>query len=488
MSQMISIESQIAKHAEETPDKIAVISGKKRLTYRELWDNIMHAASIFSQQLHMQPKERVILAADKQVEFLYAYFGGHMAGLEIAPISFNTEKKRLEFIQQKLSTKVLIGFRAIDLPNIQQYDWSLFADADVAMDEENPAAFPEMDSISDILFTTGTTGEPKGVPLTFSNLSAAARNINAFIQNHEDDLEVLALPISHSFGLGRIRCCLSKGATIGLLGNFANVKKLFRTLRDEKATGFSMVPASWRYLKKYTGTRLSEFADQLHFIEFGSAYMSAEEKQELAELFPHTRICMHYGLTEASRSAFTEFHQDNGYLDSVGKPSPHVEIAIFDETGRKLPPMEDGEICVQGEHVTHGYLYYDNSKAFYGDYFRTGDWGHVSSDGYVYLAGRKKELINVGGEKVSPIEIETVLKEIPGVADCACIGVPDPNGMLGEVVKAFIVPDKEHPISFDEIRKQTIGKLEGYKIPAVWDWIDEIPKTQNGKIQRLSLK
>lgn len=249
-----------------------------------------------------------------------------------------------------------------------------------------------------------------------------------------------------------------------------------------------MVPASWRYLQKFTGDKLGEFADQLHYIEMGSAYFSAEEKKHLADLLPHTRVCMHYGLTEASRSAFMEFHDDGEHLDSVGKPSPNTDIKIYDEQGNELKPNEEGEICVKGAHVTHGYLNHPIEASFFGDYFRTGDWGYKTPEGYIYLKSRKKDLINVGGKKLSPVETETELLKIPGVEDCACIGIPDKNGVLGEVVKAFIVKAEGSDLSEDNVKNQLSGKLEGYKIPAEVEWIDKIPRTQNGKIQRALLK
>jgi len=295
---------------------------------------------------------------------------------------------------------------------------------------------------------------------------------------------LLALPVSHSFGLGRVRCCLSKGSTLILLGSFANVKKIYKTIEEERITGFTMVPASWRYLQKLSGNKLGEYAPQLHYIEMGSAFFSPEEKKELSDLFPKTRVCMHYGLTEASRSTFMEFHEDALHLDSVGKPLPHTDIKIIDENGCECQNQIEGEICIKGEHVTHGYLGLSNDNAFWREYFRTGDWGYKTKDGYIYLISRKKDLINVGGKKVSPIEVEEQLLKIDGIEDCACIGVSDEDNVLGEVVKAFIVKRQNSPLTFEDIIKQLTGKLESYKLPVYYQWIDTIPKTQNGKIQR----
>ena len=301
-------------------------------------------------------------------------------------------------------------------------------------------------------------------------------------------MEVLGLPLCHSFGLGRLRCTLIKGATMVLVGSFANLKLFFNAMDEFHATGFGMVPAVWAYIRKFSGTRISKFAGQLKYIEIGSAAMPIDSKKELCELFPNTRICMHYGLTEASRSAFMEFHENMDRLNTIGKPvSAKVDIRIFDENGKMLPDGEQGEICVKGNMVTKSYYRpEENANAFFGDYFRTGDVDYRDTDGNFYLAGRRKELINVGGKKVSPQEVEDAVCSL-GVEDCICVGMEDPNGILGEVPKVYIVRNGTD-MPFDEIRRKLVPLLEDYKIPAAFDWIDEIPKTSSGKKQRLSLR
>lgn len=479
-----SIEEQIWQRASAQPDKLAVESGKKSATYLQLCQRILGASHYFEKYLNTKAGDVVILAAGKQIEFIYAYFGAHLANLKVVPIDAATNPTRLDYIVRQTKASLLIGFDSSE-QNIQKVSLKEFSELEAKF---YMPSFPQQNQVADILFTTGTTGKPKGVPLTFSNEAAAARNINEFIGNAQDDVELLALPVSHSFGLGRVRCCLSKGATLILLGSFANVKKIYRTMTEEHVTGFTMVPASWRYLKKLTGMKLGEFANQLHYIEMGSAFFSKDEKQELADLLPHTHVCMHYGLTEASRSAFIEFHKDAEHLDSVGKASPNTVIKVMDESGNELFANQEGEICVKGEHVTHGYLGLPIKDSFFGDYFRTGDWGYKTEDGYIHLISRKKELINVGGKKVSPVEVEEQLFKVPDIEDCACIGVPDEEGVLGEVVKAFVVKRKGTNLTFDEIKSFLNGKLESYKLPVFYEWIDEIPKTQNGKIQRSLLK
>ena len=482
---MQTIEEIIWQHAAEKGNKVAVKSGRDVVTYGLLRAKMLAAAMYYKLLPSYERGRAVVLAAGKQVEFLYAYFGAHLAGLTVAPVAEDINPTRFEYICNAIDPIAVVGFERLET-SVTKIPLAAFTE----LDERQSASclFPRPNDIADILFTTGTTGAPKGVPLTFSNELAAANQINAFIRNQPEDVELLALPVSHSFGLGRLRCCLVNGQTIILLGNFANVKRIFRTIEEERVTGFTMVPASWKFLQKMVGDRLSQFADQLKYIEMGSAYFSEEDKRHLAQLFPKTRVTMHYGLTEASRSAFMEFHDDDAALSSVGKASPGVDIGIFDEQGRMLPPDSEGEICVRGLHVMKGYLDLDNSQSFFGPYFRTGDCGKMTPEGYVYLKSRIKELINVGGKKVAPAEVDEQILKIPGVADCACVGVPDPEGVLGEVVKGCVVRASDSELTFEQISAKLVGKLESYKIPVVWQWIDAVPKTHNGKVQRGLLK
>lgn len=479
---MISVEQCIWNVAQNTPDKIAVISGKDSVTYRQLCCKSLSAGNFLSRILNSG--DTLILSAGKQIGFLYVYLGAHLSGIRVVPIAPDTNPARLQYVIQETGAKLLVGFDCEE-DRVESMSLKEFSNIEASLFSVPP--FPDGKSVADILFTTGTTGLPKGVPLTFDNEAAAAGNINAFIRNTPEDIELLALPISHSFGLGRIRCCLSIGATIIILGSFTNVKKLYRTIEEYRVTGFTMVPAAWRYLKKFSGDAIKTYAGQLHYIEMGSAFLSVEEKKHLAALLPDSRVCMHYGLTEASRSAFMEFHEDSEYLDSVGKPSPYTEIEIFDEYGNVLPADTEGELCVKGDHVMKGYLNQSAEGTFFGPYFRTGDWGYKNEAGYIYLKSRKKDLINVGGKKVSPVEIEEKLMTIKGIEDCACVGVNDPEGVLGEVVKAFIVKEPHANITFEDIAAQLDGRLEDYKMPVQYQWIDEIPKTQSGKILKAQL-
>lgn len=480
---MKTIEEQIFDQVQNIPDKVALISGDTEITYSQLWDYCLCAAEKLKQDYHLKKGDRVILSAAGNIEFVYAYFGVHIAGGICVPIDPDTNQTRFEYIEKSTTPVCVMGL----LHNVKK-ETIPFSDVVNGTSKATYIA-PEQSQVADILFTTGTTGAPKGVALSYNNLSAAARNINAFIGNTSSDVELLALPVSHSFGLGRLRCSLSKGATVVMLGTFANVKKFFKEMTRCQVTMFAMVPASWGFIKKMSGKYIGKFADQLKFIEIGSSFMPVEDKELLMSLLPNTRICMHYGSTEASRSAFMEFHTYKDNLLSIGKASPNVEIKIFTSQGTPAALGKEGEVCVKGEHVTCSYWNETPERFasdFYDGYFRTGDCGTMDAEGNIYLKSRIKEMINVGGKKVSPMEVEDILNTIPGIKESACIGIPDPGIVLGEVVKAFIVADDN--LSDEEIMQQLRPQLEVYKLPVEIERINAIPKTGSGKIQRLSLK
>ena len=473
----------ISANAERFPNKRAVcVANGDEVSYTQLMNYIERTAA-YLQSLGLRQGDRIAISAQKDLEFIYVYFAAHALGVVNIVVDAESNRQKLDYILDLMQPRLAFGFDCTQCRTISYKD----IDFNCPTVTEKPR-LTEND-VADLIFTTGTTGKPKGVQLSHFNIFSSADNINQFIKNTEEEVEVLGLPLCHSFGLGRLRCTLIKGATMVLVGNFANLKIFFNAIEQYHATGFGMVPAVWAYIRKFSGTRISKYAPQIKFIEIGSAAMPLTSKEELCELFPNTRICMHYGLTEASRSAFMEFHSCHNRLATIGKPvCDKVDIKIFDDNGNELSDGESGELCVKGNMVMLGYYQKeDDQNAWYGDYFRTGDSGYKDAEGWLYLVSRIKEIINVGGKKVSPVEVEDVICAMDGVEDCICIGVPDPDGVLGEVVKCY-VQKGGCKLTLEEIRHGLEGKLESYKIPAVWDWIDVIPKTSSGKKQRLQLK
>ena len=194
---------------------------------------------------------------------------------------------------------------------------------------------------------------------------------------------------------------------------------------------------------------------------------------------------MHYGLTEASRATFIDFHKDRAHLESVGKSAgERVDIRILASDGKEVAVGETGEICIKGGMVTAGYLdSAQTEEGFYNGYFRTGDGGDMDEEGYLYLEDRIKEIINVGGNLVSPAEIEEEVKKISG-AESVCMAAADPDGILGEVPRLLILGDTL-TIDIEELRKRLRERIEGYKYPRFFEIVDSLPVTANGKKKRI---
>lgn len=467
--------SALWQHAEETPDKVALVWNDQPVTYAELRSSVRRAAAYLLAK-GVKTGDRLGISAKKGLEFVYAYLGGQLLGATNVVLDPEANEKRLEYIKSITKPALIVDCAGLDI-GVAEFDESAL-----------PASLDDQ-AAAEIVFTTGTTGAAKGVVLSHANIFGSASNINSFIGNGSEEVEILGLPLCHSFGLGRFRCTLLKGATLVVLPNFANVKAFFMAIERYHATGFGMVPAIWAYVRKISGTRISKYASQIKYIEIGSAAMPLDQKKELCEIFPTTRICHHYGLTEASRATFMEYHECIDDLTTIGREaSDQVSIKIFNEKGVEVPVGEPGEMCVKGNMVMKGYFKpEENLTAYFGEYFRTGDAGRRAENGNLYLVSRMKELINVGGKKVSPVEVEDAVFEFGGVEDCGCVGIPDPDGILGEVVKLY-VQKANCTRSFEEIADYLAGKLEPYARPVAYEWIDAIPKTSSGKKQRLQLK
>ncbi len=480
--------ARVMARAQSSPDQPAIITGDQVISFAGLERRILAMADQLL-AAGAEPGDRIVLAADsRNAGFVAGYLACHLTRCIAVPVDHDISTKRLEQIVQIAKPRAVAG-SGLAGQNITALDYE-----NHPAGRFNRSAFPlpSPEDDADLLFTTGTTGQPKGVLLTQRNITTAASHINAFIGNTEGDREVVPLPLSHSFGLGRLRCNLLAGGTIILVRGFAFPGAIFRALRKWQATGLASVPAGFAVLLRSSDNSLAEFADQLRYVEIGSAPMPLPQKLKLISTLPATRICMHYGLTEASRSSFIEFHESIDRLDSIGRPPAGVELRVLDDKGRPAATGEAGKIVVRGGHVMKAY-YADAAatRAVFDDgWMFTGDYGFVDDGGYFYLAARELDLINIGGRKVAPVEVEKVLELHPAVQACACVGIADPQGITGQQITAVLVahtgvaslPDDR------ELRTHASRQLETYKVPVAFRWIDSLPVNQHGKLQRLALR
>lgn len=464
------------------PDKPLIFIGNISLTYGQLWRSAVRTAGWLVGQ-GVRPGHRVIMSVShKSASFVIAYFGTHLAGAVAVPV----DEKAGELTKHSIAKQVEPAFELSDemLAAIDELN------VDCSVEEITESLPPiRQDDLADILFTSGTTGFPKGVVLTHGGIAAAARNINAFIGNQIDDKEVVSVPLSHSFGLGRLRCAITTGSTLIVVPGLTFPALVFKALEVHRASGLACVPAGVAVLLKSGGDRLAAYAEHLRYMEIGSAPMPIGMKHELMRLLPATRICMHYGLTEASRSAFIEFHTDEQKLDSVGKPSPNVEIAIHDDADCSVLPGVVGRIKVRAASLMKEYWRNPELTAQVmgpSGWLDTRDLGAFDGQGYLYLKGRKDDVINVGGKKVYPSTVENAAAELSSIAEAACIGEPDQ--MLGEVPVLFVVYSIKGGLSETELLQFLSTRLDPHAMPKKVHFVADLPKTSSGKLQRAELR
>ena len=470
--------------ARERPGEIAVIAGDSRVTYGRLWRQVCAAAAWYHGR-GVRKGDRILIRVDsRDAVVTAAYFGAHLAGAVAVPVDFRAKAEllaeRRDFVGASL---VLFGDSHLDFRN------SVLEPGD-GEPNDSEFALPSLSDVAEIMFTSGSTGRPKGVTLSHANIAESAKMIRDFVANTSSDTEVVTVPLTHSFGLGRLRATMIAGGTIVLVPGLTFPQIAINALREHEATGFACVPAGMRLLIARFRDTFAGLSDQLRFLEMGSAPFMPAEKRMLSELLPRTRLCMHYGLTEASRSAFTEFHSDKNHLDSVGRPSPGVDIKI-------VPVSADGEdhenalglIHIRAPTVMEGYWNAEDltSAALDRDtgWLNSGDLGRLDDDGYLHFAGRSDDVINCGGTKVLPDDVERYAMEVEGVTDCGCIGVPDPDETLGDVPFVCLAATETVDTSAvaDHIRERLAHEISTVLVQLV----DKLPRTESGKLLRREL-
>jgi len=475
----------IRDQAVTRPQHIAVITGQTETTYQDLWAQVSTAAAWY-QDNGVQVGETVLISTDSRDPYcVAAYFGAHLVGAIAVPSAFRMAEDEIEHRREIVASRFSVfGERLVELRE-------LLSSSSITPISGRDFDPPELSSTAAILFTTGSCGEPKGVTLSHGNIAASADLIRRFIGNTEYDREVVTVPLTHSFGLGRLRSNVLAGGTIILVPGLTFPQLAVNALYDHAATGLACVPAGMSLLLSKYEASLAELANQLKYLEMGSMRFPLSHKKRLRDILPATRLCMHYGLTEASRSTFLEFHADREHLESVGKPSHGVEIAIMGEANLPVPVGETGLIHVRAATVMQGYWNNNERTAQVlnrdSGWLNTDDLGYQDADGYVHFLGRADDVINTGGVKLLPDDVESFARDFGGVEDCGCVGIPDPDGILGEVPVLFVVSENS-ALNLTELSRFLRDRL-GNEAPTIAiRLIKELPRSASGKLLRRELR
>ncbi|KAI9501794.1 hypothetical protein GGI25_000317 [Coemansia spiralis] len=338
---------------------------------------------------------------------------------------------------------------------------------------------PQPDDTALLLHTSGTTGRPKAVPLTHANIARSMLNIANTYKLTKSDRSFIVMPLFHVHGLiGSTLSSLYAGGSVVLPSRFS-ASHFWPEYTDSKATWYSAVPTIHQILLRYD---VPEPLPNIRFIRSCSAALAPTVLHDLENKL-HAPVLEAYAMTEASHQMCSNplppaVHKSG----SVGLPQG-VEVAILDDDGNKT---HLGEVCIRGENVTRGYLNNAeaNAKSFTqgSNWFRTGDQGYIDEDGYVVLTGRIKELINRGGEKISPLELDAVLLKCPGVSEAVSFAIDDE--MYGQEVNAAVVPKDGAEVTEDQVKQFMLENVAKFKVPKRVFVAQELPRTATGKIQR----
>lgn len=500
----MNILQELSEIVNKRSSDYAYIFEGEQVTYRQLHEEIKKFA-LGLQHLGVQKGDHIALILDNSPEFIIGLYGAWRAGAVVIPINPSFTKEELAYILQNGDVKYLLIFQSL-IPTIQKISSTIpTLEFTIICNVTNEnLQIPKMKTMSEIygnrvkefnkvdiqnedvaiiLYTSGTTGRPKGVMLTHSNLYCNAMDVSTFLRYTEKDTIIATLPMFHVFCLTVvINATLMSGATIAILSKFSP-NHVFQMVRDYGATIFAGVPTMYNYLYQYPEGKQEDFASIRLCISGGSS-LPVALLEKFEEKF-HVIISEGYGLSETSPvTCFNPLDRPRK-AGTVGSNIVNVENKIVNEVGEEVPSGETGELIVRGPHVMKGYykMPKETAKVLKDGWLYTGDIARRDEDGYFSIVDRKKEIIIVGGYNVYPREVEEVLHRHDSIVEAAVIGIKDEG--LDEKVKAYVVVNKI--IGEDELMAYCREFLVKYKVPTIIEFIDELPKNGTGKISKLKL-
>ena len=310
------------------------------------------------------------------------------------------------------------------------------------------------------------------------------------VEMKEDNVEMIPSPLNHSHGLRRYYANMVKGATVVLATGVMNVVGFFGLMDKYGVNSMDLVPTALTVLLKLSKGKFADYKDIMRYIQFGSAPLSDGDKEAVRTLLPHTHLYNFYGSTESGCICIYDFNDGKDKPKCIGKPTHNARIIIVDEEHNEIEATESntGLLASFGGMNMKGYWKDDEetAKVMFDGGIYSNDESYFDEDGDIILLGRKGDVINVGGNKVSPDEIEDVVKKLEGVEDCGCIGIPD--ALKGNTPKLFVQMKKGCSFDSVAVRNHIAAALEPYKVPSVIVEIDSIPRSFNGKLLRRSLR
>lgn len=481
-------------HADKQPNARALREKDRSWTY----EDVRHHSAGFANRLRtagVAPGDRVLLVLPTAPEFVFVYYGILAHGAIAVTVNTLCTESELTYFAEDAGCSLIIAWH-------ETSDAAQAAAAAAGIDcwrvspgefaGGEPAATPatatarEDDEPAVLLYTSGTTGKPKGAILTHGNIAAAARSFCDALGLDSTERLGTALPLFHVFGqVAVLATAVRAGCSLSLLRPFSGHGLLEQT-EAHRLTILSGVPTMWiEMLHAATGTRTPDLPD-LRLIRSGGASLPAEVAREFEQRFGVT-LLDGYGLSETTAAGTYCAPERPRRHGSVGQALPGVRVTLFDESGGPVPAGDVGEVAVSGPTVMRGYWNRPdvNASVMRGEWFLTGDLGRMDADGHLWIVDRKKDLVIRGGYNVYPREIEEVLYEHPAVREAAVVGVPDQR--LGEEVAAVVALRAGAEFDIRTLRAWLEERLAAYKVPRLYSVVDQLPKGPTGKILKRAI-
>ncbi len=487
----MSLLARLGRRVRQQPSAEALVHGNTRWSYANLWSAIGVACELL-QARALQAGARIGLLLDNSPHYVAWYYGIHAAGAVVVPI--NPAARAGEILNHLRHCDAAALITAATHPELSALREAMPALDVVTADlqsvgDARMAVFPDPspDSPATIIYTSGTTGRPKGVTLSHRNLDINVRSVLSYLCLEAHDTIVNVLPFYYSYGNSVLHTHLAVGGKLVLDRSMIYPHGVLQAMEAERASGFSGVPSTYAVL--LSRTRLADHdLSALRYLTQAGGAMAPDLTRRIRNALPKTRLFIMYGQTEATaRLAYLPPERLDDKPASVGIPIPGVEIDIRDERGNPVAQGVTGEIWARGENIMLGYWNDPDAsrEVLERGWLKTGDLAHRDHDGYIYIDGRRTEMIKSGAHRISPLEVEEVIAEIEGVEEVACAGIADE--MLGQVIKAVIVPRSGTRLTARDVQRHCHERLPPHKIPRQVAFAKELPRTASGKVKRFLL-
>ena len=487
----MNLASAFAGSVEKRREKIAIYWGEKEFSYAVILRQVGAVVAGLAGKFGVQPGDRVALWMKNCPEFVPAVFGVLSAGGVVVPINNFLKPAEVSYILNDSGANVLITDAELAAPfeTLQAAQPSLkllrieeFASE--TADRPLPPARQTGSDLAALLYTSGTTGHPKGAMLTHGNFLHNVASCVEALQVQEDERVIVALPQFHSFmfTVGTLLPMLCGGGIL-LLKTLHPFKQVLEDIARHRGTILPAVPSFYRAL-----LAVPEFGRlPLRLCISGGAPLPVEVFNEFTRRFPFP-LREGYGPTESSPVATVNPIYGLNKPGSIGKPIPNVELSIRNEAGQELPVGATGEICIRGGNVMRGYWKQpeETAKVLRDGWLYTGDVGCRDADGYYFITDRKKDMLLVNGINVYPREIEEIIYQFPGVKEAAVVGMPDPR--RGELPVAFVSASEGQTLDERALLQFVRGKLADYKVPKRVIFMPVLPRNTTGKILKTTLR